>query len=366
MTVDVDVAVVAARLPLRVGGIAEADFEPLRRRLDHRHRERGSLGVLGVGHDRRLHAGEIPRRQQAPDEFVERSLAEEIARLDRRKGLHQFRRVAVETPHLDVAEMERRAAFDRNRQRRAFRVGVDLRFARHELGRGIGRRGEAGHRPFLRRRPRGLAKNFAYRQAPIAPQRGDGVLADGHVDLRRAQHDDLRAGDHGRFARNDGERHGDGLRAAIDRQVDLGRKESLGRRGLARLGQRFAREAVQQLFGHVREFLPADEVDGRADRAFERGRRDELYPVTYRVVGVRRGGDRRSGRGGLGVSGKRGGGRRQRQHAQAQARRQSVSRSFPHRRHYRRAPRRSLSDRPAAASRATSPWGRPADSAKSS
>ena len=241
------------------------------------------------------------------------------------------------------------------------RVGVDLRFARHELGRGIGRRGEAGHRPFLRRRPRGLAKDFAYGQAPVVASSRrwrSGRRA------RRPAPDPARRSSAlvttRRLARHDGERHGDGLRAAIDRQLDVRGKKALRRRGLARLRQRFAREAVQQLFGHVREFLPADEVDRRADRAFERGRRDELYPVAYRVVGVRRGGDRRSGRGGLGVSGKRGGGRRQRQRAQAQARRQSVSRSFPHRRHYRRAPRRSLSDRQAAASRATSPWGRPA------
>ena len=67
------------------------------------------------------------------------------------------------------------------------------------------------------------------------------------------------------------QRDGHRLGRAIDGDVDGGREVAGGGCRVARFGDRLAREAIEQIVGHVRVRLPADEADALAQHFYDGG-----------------------------------------------------------------------------------------------
>ncbi len=82
----------------------------------------------------------------------------------------------------------------------------------------------------------------------------------------------MHGGDPDRFAELDGERHRGGRSGAIDDHLDGSGKKAFGGGRIAGLVDRLAREAVEELVGHLDIVLPAHEADVVLERFLERRR----------------------------------------------------------------------------------------------
>jgi len=131
---------------------------------------------------RHLQAGEIAGGGEAPLEPVQQVAAVEIAAPERREFAHPRFLVFRLARHRDVAEAERRAAVELDRQRGRMPRGIDARLALRDAGAGIAQRGKPLDGARLRIVPRPLAK--------IAPSGSDHPCgprpcAPRHLDHRR-------------------------------------------------------------------------------------------------------------------------------------------------------------------------------------
>jgi hypothetical protein len=271
----------------------DATFEPLARRLDHRDTDRRVVGARRIGVHHRLHAREVAGAVQAAHELVERSTGVEIAALLRAEVADEIGAVTPQSRHFDVADAKRRPARNLDRQVGFAHRGIDARFARRERGGGIGARRERLHRADLGAVPRRLVEDRTLRQSPLAPQLCDGFRALRIVALGRARHLDTHIVDTRRYAEHDLQRDRDGLRRAIDRDVDLRREVADGGDGLARFIDGVVREPVDEVVGHALERLPADEADALTQQLYDVLGRIDDDAIADRV-GVRDGHGRRT------------------------------------------------------------------------
>jgi hypothetical protein len=193
--------------------------------------------------------------------------------------------VALQSLDIDAADAERRTAVERERQVRGIERRVDARFARDGLRGCVRTRRKRADREALGRCPRFLPPFVAFGQQPFLAQLRDRGAALGRI-VGRPRDVDRDALHERRLAGRDHEVHAHRLHRSIDADVDARGEEPLRRGGLFRLRHGIAREAIEEVFRHLPVVLPADEVDGAAQRCGDVVGRDDLDAITNSVVGM--------------------------------------------------------------------------------
>ena len=242
-----------------------------------------SSGCCAVRIDLRLYAREIARGIESPHVPVQRGFAVRLAGLDRAEVVHERRLRTSAVPRSRTCRSgtpdrwRARARDPRLRARGRSRLRSSRCAPRHRDCRRASR-ARAPSRSSTRlagsRSPSGRPQPPVSRATASVPS-GMSVAA-GPVTTMRT--DAMRVG----VADVHAERHRDGIGGTIDLDVDPRRKIALGRRHVAGLVDRLARETVEEVVRHLRVALPAHEADVALQDFLERRRRDDRDAIRKR------------------------------------------------------------------------------------